>query len=114
MFQIVRSFNILAFLGPKRRSVQNFVTPRELENANLRRAARVKLEQGLLPWGAPTLEKRCQIDHADLIARELGMSQVRVLGHIPNGHDQITVKKHGVILERRSYPSTGEVFGGLQ
>lgn len=104
--------NLLGFL--KRKTVRNTVTPRELENAALRRAAREKLEVGLLPWNAPTIEKKRQIDHADLVSRVLGMNQVRVLSCVPKGHDQITAKKHGVVVYHSSYPSTGEVFGGMQ
>jgi hypothetical protein len=97
----------------KRRTVRNTVSPRELENAALRRATREKLEVGLLPWNAPTLEKKRQIDHADLMSRELGMNQVRVLESTPFGFDRIIARRSGVIVDVMPYKPTGELFGGL-
>jgi hypothetical protein len=98
----------------KRRTVRHDVTPRELENAALRRDARAKLEVGLLPWNAPTCERKRQIDHTDLVSRELGMNQVRVLESTPFGFDRIIARRSGVIVDVMPYKPTGEVYGGPQ
>jgi hypothetical protein len=116
MSRLSLASRILALFGLKHRK-DAIPQPRTVLDARhdaLRRIARDKLEQGLLPWGAPTLERQNQINHTDIVSRECGLEQVKVIGMMPNGFDRIIVRRHNVIVDVMPYlPSSGEVFGGM-